>query len=45
MHMHSYWLDRSGLNLTTFIQLYNIDVVLSITLKADLSVLYYILLN
>ena len=45
MHTHSYWLSWSGLKLTTFIQLYNIDLVDPITSKADLSILYCILLN
>ena len=36
---HSHWLDRSGFNLTMFIQLYKIDLVNSATLKPDLIIL------
>ena len=31
----SHWLGWSGINLTTFIQLYNIDLVNLVTLKTD----------
>ena len=33
----SHWLGWSGFNLTTFIQLYNIDFV--VTLQTDLTIL------
>ena len=35
----SHWLGWSGFNLTTFIQLYNIDLVNSATLPTALTIL------
>ena len=39
LQARSHWLGWSGVNLTTFIQLYNIDLANSATLKTALTIL------